>query len=298
MSLKQKILDLKKQKDAIILAHNYQRQEIQKIADYIGDSLGLSQKVSQLNKDLVVFCGVKFMAESAAILSPNKKILLPNKQSKCPMARMVTPKGLKELKEKNPKAAIVSYVNTTAKIKALSDICCTSSNAIKVTKSLDKQKIIFVPDKNLANYVNKRVEKQIIPWKGYCPTHDNITEQEVKKAKEKNPKAIVTAHPECKEEVLNQADHISSTGGMVDLAKETKKSKILVGTELDLVNRLNRENKDKEFIPLSQNAFCQNMKKITLKNTYEALKKEKFEINITTETRKKAKKALEKMLEV
>lgn len=270
---KEKIQDLKQNKDAIILAHNYQRQEVQKIADYVGDSLGLSREASNLENEIIVFCGVDFMAESAAILSPNKKILLPNKQAKCPMAGMVTAEELQKIKKENPDAATVAYVNTTAEIKALSDICCTSSNAVNVVNSLEEDKIIFVPDKNLAKYVDTRVDKEVIPWDGYCPTHDRITKKEVREAKENAPEAIVTAHPECRMEVLEEADYISSTGGMIELAKESEEKKFLVGTEIDLVNRLDRENEEKDFAVLSPSAICPNMKKITIENTYKSLKK-------------------------
>ncbi|MEM2989996.1 MAG: quinolinate synthase NadA, partial [Halobacteria archaeon] len=214
--IQQRILELKAQRRAIILAHNYQLPEVQQIADYVGDSLGLSQKAAMHEAEVIVFCGVDFMAESAAILCPNKKVLVPDPKACCPMAAMITPAQLKMERVKHLDAAVVCYVNTSAAVKAESDICCTSANAIKVVNSLPEQKIIFIPDKYLAAYVaSKTKEKQIIPWEGYCPTHERITLADLLWAKEEHPDAIVLVHPECKPEVITNADFVYSTGGMV-----------------------------------------------------------------------------------
>jgi len=225
--LVEKILRLKEEKDAVILAHNYQRGEIQKMADFVGDSLGLSREAEKLSCKVIIFCGVRFMAETAKILSPDKVVLLPRKEAGCPMADMITKDELRRIKLKYPEAKVVSYVNTTAEVKAESNVCCTSSNALKVVQNIDAKKIIFIPDRNLASYVSEFTDKEIIPYNGYCYIHNRIREEEIKKAKEIHPDAVVLVHPECRPEVIKLADEVASTGGMIKFAKESKIRKTL-----------------------------------------------------------------------
>ncbi len=292
----EKINKLKKEKNAVILVHNYQRPEIYEVADYIGDSLGLSQEASKTKAKIIVFCGVDFMAETAKILNPEKKVLLPTKNAKCPMAAMVTVEELKKLKKQNPKAAVVTYVNTTAETKAESDICCTSRNFVEITNSLPNKEIIFVPDEHMGNYLQTKTNKKIIIWKGYCYVHAKIFADKVKKAKKLYPNAKVMAHPECPLEILNIADHVCSTEGMIEHAKESKAKEFIIATEEGMVNRLKKEAPNKKFYPLG--GICFNQKFIKLKNVYESLKKEQFEIEIPEKIRLKAKKAVEKMLKL
>ncbi len=296
--LLKKLGELKKSRNAIILAHNYQIEEIQDIADFVGDSLELSRKASQTNADVIVFCGVKFMAESAKILSPEKTVLLPVKNAGCPMADMVDVESLKKFKTKYPKAKVVTYVNSSAAVKAESYICCTSSNAIEIVESTPSRQIIFAPDKNLANYVSKYTDKEIIVWNGYCPTHDSITVNDVVKIKNSYPKAKIAIHPECNIEVLKLADYVGSTAGILNYAKSVDSKTIVVGTEKGLIHRLKIENPGKEFIPLKDNFVCYNMKKTTLESIVEALEDMKFEIKIPENVQIKAKKALSRMLNI
>ncbi len=296
--LLKKLGELKKSRNAIILAHNYQIEEIQDIADFVGDSLELSRKASQTNADVIVFCGVKFMAESAKILSPEKTVLLPVKNAGCPMADMVDVESLKKFKTKYPKAKVVTYVNSSAAVKAESYICCTSSNAIEIVESTPSRQIIFAPDKNLANYVSKYTDKEIIVWNGYCPTHDSITVNDVEKIKNSYPKAKIAIHPECNIEVLKLADYVGSTAGILNYAKSVDSKTIVVGTEKGLIHRLKIENPGKEFIPLKDNFVCYNMKKTTLESIVEALEDMKFEIKIPENVQIKAKKALSRMLNI
>jgi quinolinate synthase len=294
----QKIIELKKKKKAIILAHNYQRGEIQDIADYIGDSFFLAQKASQLDSKVIVFCGVSFMAESAKILSPNKLVLLPRKEARCPMADMVETEELLEMKKKYKNAKVVCYINTNAEIKALSDVCCTSRNAVKVIENLDCEKIIFLPDRNLARYVQKMVNsKKIIPWNGFCYVHEKIDAKEVKLAKELHKDSIIIVHPECKESVIELADYVMGTGGMVSFAKKTDKKIIIIGTEEGLIYRLKKENPDKKFFTPGKAQMCRNMKITTLEDVYLALKEEKYKIEVPKDIMKRAKNSLIKMLE-
>ncbi|MFP4655503.1 MAG: quinolinate synthase NadA [Methanohalobium sp.] len=289
---------LKNEKNAVILAHNYQRDEIQDIADFVGDSLGLSQEAVNQDADVIVFCGVDFMAESAAILSPEKTVLMPEIDAGCPMAAMVTPRSLREKREEYPDAEVVCYVNTSAAVKAECDICCTSANAVNVVNSLDANTIIFVPDKNLANYVNSQTEKTIIPWEGYCPTHHQILAGDVLLMKEQHPSADFLAHPECRIDVLEIADEILSTTGMVNYVKQSDSDEFIIGTENGILHRLEKENPDKKFYHASQYAICPNMKMITLDSVQKSLEKMEYEIRVPEETRAKAKRALDRMLEV
>jgi len=291
-----KINKLKKEKHAIVLVHNYQRPEIYEIADFIGDSLELAKKASETKAKIIVFCGVDFMAESAKILNPDKIVLHPSKLSICPMAQMVTKENILEIKKKHPKAVVVSYVNTTAEVKAVSDICCTSANAVKVVNSLKENEIIFTPDKNLAAYVQTKTKKKIVPIEGYCYVHDKITPEEVKKAKENHSNAKVMVHPECRMDVIKLADAVCSTSQMIKYAKESPAKEFITVTECGMVNRLKKEMPDKKFYPLG--GTCLQMKKITLEKVYDCLKNENNEIKIEKRIINKAKKALERMLEI
>lgn len=296
--MKEDILKLKKEKKAIILAHNYQREEIQEVADFIGDSFELAKKARETDAKIIIFCGVIFMVEIAKILNPDKKVITPRIDARCPMADMVFPENVLELKEKYPDAKVVCYVNTNADIKAISDICCTSSNAIKVVKSLNSERIIFLPDENLANYVSRFVQKEIIPFNGFCYVHKRFSYEEVKKAKEMHKDAVLIVHPECNPEIIDIADEVASTSGMIRIAKERKEKKFLIGTEEGLIERLRREIKDKEFYSAGSAKMCYDMKKIRLIDVYNSLLYEKDEIIIDEKIIEKARKPLEKMLEV
>ncbi len=290
------INELKKQKNAVILVHNYQRPEIYEVADFIGDSLGLSKEAAKTDADIIVFCGVDFMAETAKILSPNKTVLHPSELSICPMAQMVTKEQILKLKEKYPKAAVVSYVNTTAEVKAVSDICCTSANAVKVVNSLEEDEIIFTPDRHLAAYVQTKTKKKIIPVEGYCYVHAKITKEALKKAKENYPSAKVMVHPECPLDVIELADAVCSTSQMIKYAKESPNKEFIAVTEQGMVNRLKREIPDKTFYAIG--SICIQMKKITLDKVYDCLKNETNPVKIEKEIMDKARNALKRMIEI
>jgi quinolinate synthase len=294
----ERIRQLKKERNAIILAHNYQRGDVQDIADFVGDSFGLSQKAVDSGADVIVFCGVDFMAESAAILNPEKTVLMPELSAQCPMAAMITPESLRREKEKYPGAAVVCYVNTPASVKAESDICCTSANAVKVVNALPEDEIIFVPDRNLALYVEAHTEKKIIPWNGYCPTHHLILPGDILLEKEEHPDAEILVHPECRPEVVALADQVLSTAGMLKYARQSTSKEFIIGTELGLLHRLNKENPDKTFIPATRYAVCPNMKMNTLGSIIHALERNEHVIKIPEDIRVKAKLALDRMLEV
>lgn len=298
IELKEEIKRLKRERDAVILVHNYQRPEIQEIADYLGDSLDLSRLASKLPQSIIVFCGVKFMAESAKVLSPEKTVLLPRLDAGCPMADMITAEELKEMKKEYPKAKVVCYVNTSADVKAESDICCTSANAVKAVKSLKSKRIIFVPDKNLANYVAEQTKKEIIPWHGYCYVHEFITLSDIKEQKRLHPDARVMVHPETRPEVVKVADYVLGTMGMVNLAKKSIIKEFIVGTEEGLVHRLRKENPGKKFYLPSRKPICSNMKKTHLEDLYYGLRDLKFKIEIDKTIIKKAKRALKKMIAI
>ncbi len=293
-----KIKRLKKEKNAIILAHNYQRGDVQDVADFVGDSFGLSQRAVSSGADLIVFCGVDFMAESAAVLNPGKTVLMPELSAQCPMAGMITPESLKLEKEKYPGAAVVCYVNTSAAVKAHSDVCCTSANAIKVVNSMEEDEIIFVPDRNLALYVAANTEKKIIPWNGYCPTHHLILPGDILLEKEEHPDALVLVHPECRPEVVALADKVLSTSGMLKYAAQSPSREFIIGTEVGLLHRLNKENPGKKFIPATRYAVCPNMKMNTLGSIIRALERDEHVIKVPEDIRKRAKLALDRMLEV
>ncbi len=295
----EEILQLKKQKNAIILAHNYQRDEIQEIADFVGDSLELSRTATEIKCDVIVFCGVHFMAETAAILNPEKTVLLPEIDAGCPMADMIDGEKLKKWASQYPDAPIVSYVNTTAEVKALSYVCCTSANAPQIVKAVPYNKILFVPDKNLAFWVMKKVpDREIIPWDGFCPTHHMLKRDDVLRAKEMYPKALVVVHPECRPEVIELSDHVASTSGMVRFAKSSSAEEFLIGTEVGLLYRLKKENPDKNFYPIKKTMLCPNMKITTLESVLTALREIKYVINVPEEIRIRAKEALKRMFEL
>ncbi len=298
-ALKKKIEKLKKKRNAVIIAHNYQRDEIQEIADISGDSLALSQAAVRTDADVIVFCGVQFMAESAAILNPDKKVLLPVMEAGCPLADMITPEKLRAKKKEHPGAAVVCYVNSSAEVKAESDIACTSSNAVQVVRALKEKDIIFVPDKNLGRYVQSKVpDKNIILWDGFCPTHIRVQEEDVVKTKEAHPQAEVIAHPECNPAVLALADHICSTGGMFKYAKESKSKEFIISTESGMLYKLQKENPDKKFYLPTSHLVCANMKLITLGWIVHSLENLVYEIKVSDEVREKAKRALDRMLAV
>ncbi|MFH1395527.1 MAG: quinolinate synthase NadA [Candidatus Omnitrophota bacterium] len=297
--LKRKILDLKKKNNALIVAHNYQRDEIQEIADITGDSYALACKVKEASQKIIVFCGVKFMAESAYMLSPDKTILLPVEEAGCPLADMVTVEKLREKKKQYPDAAVVCYVNSTAHVKAESDICCTSSNAVNVVKSLKQKQIIFVPDKNLGRYVSGHVsDKEIILWDGYCTVHMRLTSGEVLKTKKLYPGAEFIAHPECREEVIALADYVGSTAGMIKYVKNSESKEFIIGTELGIIYKLQRDNPGKNFYVPTEQFICANMKLTTLGWLARSLEKEVYKIEVPGDVTEKARKALEKMLAV
>jgi len=296
--LQDRINELKEERNAIILAHNYQIGEVQDIADYKGDSLGLSQKAAKSDADVIVFCGVDFMAESAAILCQDKTVLLPDPGARCPMAAMITAESLRAEKEKHPGAVVVCYVNTTADVKAESDICCTSSNAIKVVNSLKEDEVIFVPDKNLALYVAAHTDKKIIPWEGYCSSHHFILKKEVLSVKARHPEAEIIVHPECRPEVIEISDKALSTDGMVKYVKKSKAKEFIIGTETGILYRLRKENPDKRFYPASDRAVCPGMKVNTLGKIVNALENMEHRVHIPEDIRARAKQALDRMLEV
>ena len=297
-NLIEEIIDLKKRKNAVILVHNYQRPEIYKVADYIGDSYGLSKKATQTKADIIVFCGVDFMAESAYILNPKKTVLVPTKMAKCPMAAMVDVEGLRELKAKHSKAAVVSYVNTSAEVKAESDFCCTSSNAIKVVNSLAEDEVIFVPDSNLASYVMRHTNKKIIFWNGWCYVHRKFSPEGLKHAKTLHVNAKVLVHPECIPEVVDLADEICSTTGMMNYVKQSQDKMFIIATEIGMLERLKSMFPEKVFFQAPPGGTCIQMKKITLSLVLEALEKEQFKVTVPEDIRVRAKNALDRMLNV
>ena len=295
----EQINKLRIERDAIILAHNYQIPEVQDIADVVGDSFALSKHAANTNHKVIVFCGVHFMAESAKILSPDKTILLPARDAGCPMAEMVTADRLREMKAKYPEAAVVCYVNSSAEVKAEADICCTSSNAVKVVESLKNKQIIFAPDQNLGSYIAKKVkDKELILWKGFCITHKRVKADEVKKIRALYPDAKILVHPECEPEIQEMADFLGSTSEIIKHAKEIPQKDIIIGTEEGVLHILKKENPDKNFYLLSPGLICQNMKKTRLQDVYLALLNMQHEINLDEDIRLKALKSLERMLEI
>jgi quinolinate synthase len=294
----EEIKKLKEEKNAIILSHFYTRREVQEIADFVGDSLSLCRAAVNSKADIIVFAGVHFMAESASILSPEKLVLLPVPDAGCPMADMVTVEALGDEKEKHPDAAVVCYVNSSAAVKAESDICCTSANAVNVVNSIENREIIFVPDKNLGAFVSLHTDKKIHLWPGFCHVHDNISEDDIKKLQNLHPDAEFLAHPECRPEVLRRADHILSTTGIVKQVEKSGSGEFIIGTEKELFEKLKRKYPDKKFYPPSEKARCYNMKKITLESILNSLQNMEYETHVPENIRVKAKKALDRMVEI
>jgi quinolinate synthase len=295
----EEIKKLKQQHNAVILAHNYQDAEIQDLADFTGDSLGLSIKAAETDADVVVFCGVKFMAETAVILSPQKTVLLPDEHAGCPLADMITAGQLRNLKQKHPAALVVCYVNSSAEVKAESDYCCTSANAVEVVNSLPKNKsIIFVPDQNLGQFVSERTGRNLILWPGYCHVHVAITEDDIKNAKAKHPDAIVMAHPECTQPVRDLSDELLSTGQMLRYAKQSQAKQFIIATETGIIHTLKTQNPRKEFSPATDKAICPNMKRITLEKILWSLQDLQYKVSVPKDIRLKAKKALDRMVEI
>jgi quinolinate synthase len=298
MSLIEKVLDLKGKRNAVILAHNYQRGEVQDIADFVGDSLELSQNAARTDADVIVFCGVHFMAETASILCPDKVVLLPDINAGCPMANMITAEELRKKKRELPKATVVCYINSTAEVKAESYICCTSANAVQLIEKLDAKEILFVPDQYLGHYISTKTNKNMILWPGFCPTHVRIQSQDINRLRLEYPEAKVVVHPECRPEVIALADEVLSTGGMCRFAQQTEAREIIVGTEVGIIHRLEKENPSKKFIPASEKAICPNMKRITLEKILWALEEMSPEVRVSEEIRLKAKAAVDRMLEI
>lgn len=293
----QRIESLKRKRNAVILVHNYQPGEVQDIADFLGDSLELSRKAAETEAEVIVFCGVHFMAETAAILSPGKTVLLPAPDAGCPMADMVTVEKLEALKIGNPGAPVVCYVNTSAAVKAESDICCTSANAENIVRKMKEDRIIFVPDRNLGAYVASKTGKKLILSDGYCIVHDRMTAHDVKTARAAHPGAEFVAHPECRLEVTALADKVLSTSGMCEYAKKSSAKSMIIGTETAIMYRLKKDNPGKEFYPLSARAVCVNMKKNSLEKVLWALEDMKNIVKVEEKVRLKAKVAIDKMLE-
>ncbi len=297
-TLVSEILKLKTELNAVILAHYYQLPEIQDAADILGDSLALSRRAAKTKADIIVFCGVNFMAETAAIVSPEKKVLIPEKNVGCYLADTITVDELLKLKKKHPRAEVICYVNTTAAIKAESDICCTSSNSIKIVNSISPEKeIIFIPDKNLCDYTSKKTNRNLICFQGTCDTHTDIKTYDIERILKKHPKAKIMAHPECNSDVLEIADCVSSTAGMLEYAGDSPEKEFIVATEIGIIHQLNLDNPEKEFYPLEK-AICPTMKLITLESLYSCLKEQKYEVKIDEAIAQKARVAIERMLEI
>ncbi len=289
---------LAKERNAVILAHNYQRGDVQDLADFVGDSLELSQKAAATAAEMIVFCGVHFMAETAAILSPEKTVLLPDVHAGCPMADMITADRLREKKRELPAATVVCYVNSSAEVKAESDICCTSSNAVKVIESLPAGEVIFIPDQYLGDYIARQTGRPMTLWPGYCPTHVKIRPEDVIQRKKEHPGARALVHPECRPEVIELADEVLSTSGICRYARESDDSEIIIGTEIGIIYRLEKENPQKTFIPLSAMAVCPNMKRITPEKVLWSLRETSGRVTVPEEIRLKAKRAVDRMLEI
>jgi len=293
-----RILRLKKEKNAVILVHNYQLGEVQYIADFIGDSLGLSQNAAQTDARVIVFCGVHFMAETASILCPDKTVLLPDINAGCPMADMITAEQLREKKRELPGVPVVCYINSSAEVKAESDVCCTSANAIKVVESLPAKEILFVPDQYLGHYISTKTSQKIILWPGFCPPHARIQPEDIIRLKEAYPRAKVMVHPECTPAVIALADEVLSTSGMCRFAGETKTKEIIVGTEVGIIYRLKKETPTKLFIPISEQVICPHMKLINLEKVLWSLEELSPEIKVPEATRLRAKAAVDRMLAI
>jgi quinolinate synthase len=299
LELHEKLEKLRKERNAVILVHNYCPGEVQDVADYLGDSLGLSRIAAETEADVIVFCGVHFMAEIASILSPGKTVLMPDINAGCPMANMVTPRQLAEFKKLHPGAAVVTYVNSSAVIKALSDICCTSANAVEVVKTIpEEREIIFVPDRNLGSYAAKITGREMILWNGFCPTHERVLPEHVRQIRTVHPDAPFFAHPECRPEVVAMADKVGSTTGIINFCRESLAKEIIVGTEIGLLHRLHKENPGKEFFPASPILDCPNMKLSSLEKLVWCLEDLAPVVRVEPELAALAREPIKKMLEV
>lgn len=293
------IMNLKRARKAVILVHNYQLGEVQDIADFCGDSLELSQKAAKTDAETIVFCGVHFMAETAALICPAKTVLLPDLHAGCPMADMITPEALRKLKKEHPRAVVVCYVNTSAAVKAESDICCTSANAVKIVQKVDESKeIIFVPDQYLGGWAAEQTGRRMILWPGYCPTHARILPEHIMQRKVEHPSAMVLVHPECRPEAKAVADAVLSTGGMIRFARESEAREMILGTEIGIIHRLQKENPEKHFYPVSEQAVCPRMKLITLETVLHSLQNLSHVVKVPDSIRPKAKMAIDRMLEL
>jgi quinolinate synthase len=292
------IQKLRKARKAVILAHNYQPEVIQDIADYVGDSFGLSRQAAATDAEVIVFCGVHFMAECASILSPEKIVLLPDRQAGCPLADCVTAEALREKKEEHPRAKVVCYVNSTAAVKAESDICCTSANALQVVASLREAEVLFVPDRNLGHYVASQLGKELLLWEGCCVTHQRVTVADVSRARAAYPDAPVFVHPECPPEVVAVADYVSSTSGILAYARQTRATRIIIGTEMGILHQLKQQNPDKEFFLLSDGLICPNMKLTTLAKVAQALETLEPRVMVPEDIRERASRSLTRMLAI
>ncbi|MDO8840996.1 quinolinate synthase NadA [Methanocalculus sp.] len=289
---------LAEEKDAVILVHNYQIPEVQDVADIVGDSLELARAAADLSAEVIVFCGVDFMAETAAILSPEKTVLLPAPDAHCPMAGMITGGEVRTLRERFPDAAVVAYVNTTAEVKAESDICCTSANALKVVESLDETQVIMLPDRNLARYVARFTKQEILPWEGYCYVHDRIIIEDVRRARADHPYAELLVHPECRPEVIDLADHVHSTSGMIRHICASDKGEFIIGTEPGIIHQIEKRCPGKHAYPLSEKAICINMKKTGLENVLRSLESLTPRVTVPDEVAVRARVAIERMLRI
>jgi quinolinate synthase len=298
VDLAERIKRSKSERNAVILAHNYQRGEVQDIADFVGDSLDLSQRAASTDADVIVFCGVHFMAETASILSPTKTVLLPDKNAGCPMADMITAEKLRKRKQELPGAVVVCYVNSSAEVKAESDFCCTSANAVNLVGRLDTQEVLFVPDMYLGQYVSTRTAKKVLVYPGFCPTHTRIQAGHITRLRERHPNATVMVHPECQPDVIALADETLSTSGMCRYAGETDAEEIVVGTEVGIIHRLARENPGKTFIPATEQAVCPNMKLTTLEKVLRSLEEMAPQVSVPEDVRIRARRAVDRMLEV
>jgi len=293
------IQELRQKRKAVILAHNYQPAEIQDLADFCGDSLGLSLEASKTGAEVIVFCGVRFMAETAKILSPDKKVVMPDRWAGCPMADMITAEQLRTLKQEHPGALVVCYVNSTADVKAESDYCCTSANAVEVVNSLPRGKqIIFVPDQHLGRFVEEKTGRDLILWPGYCPTHVLIAEDDIQEARRQHPEAVVMAHPECSEPVKQLADALLSTGQMLTFVQSSPARQFIVATEVGMIHPLRKVRPDAEFFPAGRRGVCPNMKKITVEKVLASLASLQYEVTVPEDIRLRAKRSLERMVEI
>jgi quinolinate synthase len=295
-SLRERVLEAKRAKDALILVHNYQTAEVQEVGDFIGDSLELARRATEARKDLIVFCGVRFMAETAKILNPGAKVLIPRRDAGCPMADMITPHDIVALRQAYPDAVVCSYVNTSAEVKAETDICCTSANAVEIIGGLNAKRVIFTPDKNLAAFVGRKVNTEIIPFDGYCYVHTRFSAEDIRLARLAHPSAVVIVHPECSPEVIDLADQVLSTSGMLRFAGQSPAEEFIVATEAGLIERMGREIPGKRFYSAGRARYCFNMKKTRLEDVLKSLVDEVYEIKLEPEIMERARKSLERMI--